>query len=95
MGLGFAEGHKRRDITIMVKHGVHFDTGFAASERGPGENRQAQADGGGINAEQFGFETKLVAGRLGQATPVHTVKQFLEKADRSLFVGIGHRGSGH
>jgi len=37
----------------MVQQDVGLDAAFGAAELGPGKQRQAQRDGGGVQAEQF------------------------------------------
>ena len=48
MGLAVGYPHKTRDIPTQVDEGVKFDGGFVASELSPGEQRQAEIDGRGI-----------------------------------------------
>ena len=50
---------------------------------------------GVIQAEQLGFETELVPGRIGTAQAVHFCEQVFEKGHRPGIIGIGKGGTGH
>lgn len=79
----------------MVQHGVHLDAAFGLPERCPGKKRQAKLDGGGVHAEQLGFEAELVSRSFCRAQTVHFGEQILEKAHRPGVVGVGKCGAGH
>ncbi len=44
----------------MIQQDVGLDAAFGTAELGPGEHRQAERDGGRIQAEQFVLEPELV-----------------------------------
>lgn len=71
--LGIGGGRKRRDMTVMVRQGVHLDAAFCLAERSPGEKRQAEPDGGGVQAKKFGFEAGLVFRSFGRAQAAQAV----------------------
>jgi hypothetical protein len=53
----------------MGKQGMHFDTAFPLAERSPGEKRQAQLDGSGVQAESLDLKRNLCLGAWGLHNP--------------------------
>jgi len=53
---------------------------------------EAEFYGSGIQAEQLGFETERVLGRIGTAQAVHFCEQVFEKGHRPGIIGIGKVG---
>jgi hypothetical protein len=47
----------------MVKEDMGLDASFFAPEFGPGKHGQTKGDGGGVQAHEFVFETKLALAR--------------------------------
>jgi hypothetical protein len=45
---GFGKQHVGGEIIVMVEQDVSFDAAFGAAELGPGEQSEAQRDGGRI-----------------------------------------------
>jgi hypothetical protein len=45
---GFGEQHVGGQVVVMVEQDVSFDAAFGAAELGPGEQSEAQRDGGRI-----------------------------------------------
>ena len=62
VGFCRVDGHKSRDVPIMVKESIHFDTAFILAERRPGEQGRTQIDGRSVQAVKLGFEAKLCPG---------------------------------
>lgn len=60
MGFGVGDGYESRDMAVVVEQGVHFDAALGLSKRGPGKEREAELYGGGVQAEQLGFEAEFV-----------------------------------
>ncbi len=48
--LAIADPNKRRDIASQIEQGVQLDRCFGRTKRCPGEYRQTQIDGGGIQS---------------------------------------------
>lgn len=79
----------------MIQQGVHFDAALGLAERGPGKKGQTELDGGGIQAEQLGLETKFVFRSFCRAQAVHLGEHILKKANRAGILGIGKSGADH
>jgi len=95
MRFGIRNGDECWNMAVMVEQGVHFDAAFALTKSRPREERKAKLDGGGVQAEQLGFETKLVLRGLGGAQRVHFGEQILKEAHGPGIVGIGKSRAGH
>jgi hypothetical protein len=91
VGLAIGNQHKTRDISTQVDERVKFDSGLVASELSPGEKRQAEVDGRGI---------QRVGGLLELSTEAIVEVEFPRSCDQDMseifvdppvaqFVGIG------
>ena len=79
MGFGVGDGRKCRDMPVVVQQSVHFDAALGLTERSPGKKRQTKLDGGGVQAEQLGFEAELVFRGFCRTLAAHFDEQSLGK----------------
>ena len=61
MHIASGNGNKYGDSTVNLQQGVQLDRPFVFSEFGPGEKRQTEIDGGGVEGVSSGlqFESQL------------------------------------
>ena len=91
VGLAVGNPHETRDISAQVDERVKFDRGLVASELSPGEQRQAEIDGRGI--QRVGGMLELNAEAIGLVQPPRPSDQDLSEVrvdpPVAVFVGIG------
>ena len=75
---------------------MQFDGGFGAAEGGPGKEREAEVDGGGIQSVSSGlkFEAERFRGVERRGLLDENVGEVGEDAPVAVCVGIGQRASG-
>jgi hypothetical protein len=59
---GGGDGHKGRQVTVVVQEGVEFETRLGAPERRPGKKRQAETHHRGVQAVELIVELEFVSG---------------------------------
>ena len=93
---GRRDHHPRRDAAAQVQQGVQLDGGLGPAELGPGEQGQAQVDGGGIQGVggvvESGTEIVVQVQRPGDADQL--VGQLLVDAPVPVLVGFGQGVAG-
>ena len=81
----------------MVQEDVGLDATLGAAEPGPGEQAEAERDGGRVQAEEFVLEAKLVLAGAQGLLPAEAgqrgKEEFFEQRCRTVFVGIGKGGA--
>src|SRR6516162_6642156 len=86
----------RRDVALQVEQGMQLDAAFASPEGGPGKQRQAQVDGGGVQGIggllDFGRQ-RFVRVESGSLLNEHLSK-VAKDAPIAQFVGIGQSAAG-
>jgi len=92
---GRGDGHKGRQVAVVVQQGVELDPRPGAPKRGPGKQGQAEAYHGGIQAVELVFKLELVLRGQRLTAPVHRGKQRRKKGGGALVVSIGKGGTGH
>lgn len=95
MDFGVGDGCESRDMAIVIQQGMYFDAALGLPKRGPGKKRQAKLYGGGVQTEQFGFETEFVLRGFCGAQAVHLGEQILEKAYGARIVRVSKGRAGH
>jgi len=75
MGFAIGDGHKARQHAVVVEPYMDFDGSLGGTEFGPGEDRQTQVDGSGIEGIELVLEPKAMTWR--QALAV--IQQFIEE----------------
>jgi len=91
---GRRDGHKGRQVAVVIQESVELETCPGATEGGPGKEREAQAHHRGVQAAELVFEPEAVPGDSGQTALIHEGKPGLEKAGRPLLIGVGAGGAG-
>ena len=88
---------KRRDAALQVQQGMEFDGGFGLSEMRPGEDGQAQVDGGGVQGIDgvIEFDSQVVLGIQGSGEADEGVGEVGIQAPVALPVGVGQGIAGH
>ena len=93
---GRRDHHLRRDAAAQVQQGVQLDGGLGPAELGPGEQGQAQVDGGGIQGiggvVEGDAEVVVQEQRPGEANQL--VGQLLVDAPVPVLVGLGQGVAG-
>ena len=96
VSLAVGNPHKTRDISAQVDECVKFDRGLVASELSPGEQRQAEVDGRGI--QRVGGMLELSAEAIGLVQSPSPSDQDLSEVrvdpPVAVFVGIGESAPG-
>jgi len=62
---GGGDGHKGRQVDVVVQEGVELEPRLGAPARSPGEKRQAEAHHRGVQAAKLIFELEICAGGHG------------------------------
>jgi hypothetical protein len=76
---------------------MHFDGGFVLSKLRPGEQRQTQIDGGGVQRIEALVEihTNGIGGAEGARDANQNMREVGEDAPVARLVGVGQRGPRH
>ena len=94
---GFGEQDIGGQVVVMIQQDVGLDATLSAAEPGPRKQTQAERDGGGVQAEEFVLEAKLVLagaqGMLPAEAGQYRKEEFLEQRRRAVFVGVGQGGA--
>jgi hypothetical protein len=91
----FGNLHKSGDRATQVEQRVHFDSGLVRAEPRPGENRQTEVDGGGVQGVDGVVEIeseRLVPIHRARHVDEH-LREIGEDAPVVRFVGIGQGGA--
>jgi hypothetical protein len=89
--------NKSGDWAPQVEQRVHFDRGFLGPEASPGEDRQAEVDGGGIQGvhRALQIETERFVGVHRARDVDEHLREVGEDSPGVSLVGIGQCGSGN
>ena len=91
--LTLGEDHKGWQVARMVEEGMPLDGAFSLAEAGPGEEAQAEGDGGAVQGIEGAFEAETVPWRHRPATLIQGGKDGLVQCGRPPLVGLGHSGA--
>jgi hypothetical protein len=85
-----------RQVIVVIEHNVSFDAALRLTELGPRKHLQTKTDGGGIQRQQFVFETELL---LAQPQPLliaearqRRIEQVLIQLGGAMFIGVREGG---
>ena len=86
---------KRGDNAVQIEQRVHFDGGFVAPEMSPGEQRQAEVDGAGIEGLEGGveFDAEGIMGVEPPGEGDQHLGKIGEDAPIARLVGVGQCGA--
>ena len=95
MSARLGEQHIGGHVVVVIQQDMHLDTALGAAEAGPGEQRQAESDGGRVQAQQLVLEAKPGRALAETLPPPQAIgqvpEQALEEGRRPVRVGIGQR----
>ena len=87
--------NKCGDRATQIEQGVHLDGGLVGSKPGPGEQRQAEVDGGGVQGLHgvIEIETERLVGLQGSGDADQYLSEVGEDAPVVRLVGVGQGGA--
>ena len=82
-------------VALEREQRVEFDSRFAAAERGPGKQREAQINGGGVQriGRRLEFDAEGIVGVKRGGLLDEDVREVGEEAPVAFFVGVGQRAA--
>ena len=92
--LGVRDVYECWQISVMIKHGMHFDSALGFAEFRPREEGETEFYRSRIHAVELRFETEFVRWSPGSTKGVHFGEQVFEKGYGTGPVGIGNCGTG-
>ena len=83
------------DGATQIEQGVHLDGGLVGSKPGPGEQRQAEVDGGGVQGIDgvVEIETERLVGLPGAGDADQHLSEVGEDVPVVRLVGVGQGGA--
>ncbi len=87
--------NKCGDRATQIEQGVHLDGGLVGSKPGPGEQRQAEVDGGGVQGIDgvVEIETERLVGLPGAGDADQHLSEVGEDVPVVRLVGVGQGGA--
>ena len=91
VSLAIGDHGEVRQIAVVVKQHVELNGAFGLTEVSPGEQAEAEVDGGGVEAEQLVLEAKLLlfTGALAAAEVPQIEEGILIKLPGTVGIGVG------